>query len=63
MSSNAQPERRKRNSGPTTSIVQGYETMGRLGRRRLMWIGIVMLTMGGGVGLFAQFSFGVLELC
>ena len=32
--------------------MQGYEKMGHKGRRRLMWIGLVMLTAGAGVGLF-----------
>jgi len=34
--------------------MQGYEKMGTAGRRRLLWIGLAMVTAGGGVGLFAS---------
>ncbi len=40
------------NGSPPSLIMQGYEKMGHKGRRRLMWIGLVMLTAGVGVGLF-----------
>ena len=46
------PDRRTRTDLPTTSIMQGYEKMGPKGRRRLMWIGLAMLTAGVSVGLF-----------
>jgi len=49
----AVPERRSDDNGaPTTLIMQGYENMGQKGRRRLMWIGLAMVTAGVGVGLF-----------
>jgi len=35
-------------------IMQGYEKMGSAGRRRLLWIGLGMVSAGGGVGLFAS---------
>jgi len=46
------PQRRSAEIGPPTAIAQGYENMGPKGRRRLLWIGIAMLTASGGVGLF-----------
>lgn len=52
------PDRRTRTEQPATRIMQGYEKMGHRGRRRLMWIGLAMLTAGVGVGLFgAALSF------
>jgi len=48
----AVPERRSGNGAPATLIMQGYEQMGQKGRRRLMWIGLAMVTAGVGVGLF-----------
>ena len=42
------------NGSPPSLIMQGYEKMGRTGRRRLMWMGAAMMTAGGGVGLFAD---------
>lgn len=46
------PDRRRREEPPSTSIMQGYEKMGPKGRRRIMWIGLAMLTAAVGVGLF-----------
>ncbi len=40
------------NGSPPSLIMLGYEKMGRGGRRRLMWIGLAMMTAGVGVGLF-----------
>ena len=42
------------NGSPPSLIMQGYENMGRSGRRKLMWMGMAMMTAGGGVGLFAD---------
>jgi len=54
----AVPERRSSDRAPATLIMQGYEKMGPKGRRRLMWIGLAMLTAAGGVGLFADEPLG-----
>lgn len=52
------PDRRTRTAPPTTAIMVAYERMGTKGRRRLMWIGLAMLTAAVGVGLFgAALSF------
>lgn len=47
-------ERRVRERSPSTQILQGYERMGHTGRRRLMWIGLVMMAAAGGTGLWSS---------
>ena len=42
------------NGSPPSLIMQGYDKMGRSGRRKLMWMGMAMMTAAGGVGLFAD---------
>ena len=45
--------RKEKNSVPTL-IMQGFEKMGTRGRLKLFVVGVLMLTAGGSVGLFAD---------
>ena len=66
MTPSAKPERRRGGAGerrksdsngsPTTEVMQGYERMGRGGRRRLQVIGVMMMTAAVAVGLWQDLT-------